>query len=166
MQGATLAELAAAIDVDLTSELSVGRDTPPLGDVDAPIHLGDDALAELADWYDLGWRVIDRVTLDALAPSPIQLWPEHFDASSLVAIGPGDDDRCDVGVSPGDHHHEEPYLYVAPWGPGRPGDETYWNAPFGALQPRSAVASAADAARFFREGLSRLVSSGDTYTDP
>ncbi len=157
MVGATLADLAAVVDVDLTDEFKVGHDTPAIGDPDAPIQFDSHAVAELADWYDLGWRALDVTGLTATAPAPIQLWPEHFDASCLLAIGPGPEDRCDVGVSPGDHHHDEPYLYVGPWGSRRPGDQAYWNASFGALLPRSAVASLNDAVRFFEDGLSRLL---------
>lgn len=157
MAGVTLAALAAEVGVDLTAELSVGRDTPELGDQHAPLQLDHDAVVELADWYGLGWRALDVVGLEAVEPAPIQLWPEHFDASCVVSVGPGPDDRCDVGVSPGDHHHDEPYLYIGPWGSRRPGDEGYWNASFGALQPRSAVASLDDAVAFYRDGLSRLL---------
>lgn len=152
-----MSELAAAVGVDLTSDFTVGSDTPDVGDVDAPVQLDHDAVTELAEWYDLGWRALDSIVNDAPDPAPIQLWPEHFDASCLVAVGPGTDDRCDVGVSPGDQHHEDPYLYVAPWEPRRPGDEAYWNASFGALLPRSAVASVTDGERFYREGLTRLL---------
>ncbi|HET6664681.1 MAG TPA: hypothetical protein VFG94_10505, partial [Acidimicrobiales bacterium] len=141
MDGATLAELAAAVDVDLATAFTVGKDTPAVGDVDAAIRIDQDAALELAGWFALGWRALDVVGLDATAPAPIQLWPEHFDASCLLAVGPGPEDRCDVGVSPGDDHHDEPYLYVGPWEDRRPGDEAYWNAPFGALRPRSAVTS-------------------------
>jgi hypothetical protein len=158
MGGATLAELANSVEVDLASDFDVGNDTPPVGDVDAPIRFDDDALTELADWYDLGWRGLDTVVHEAPAPAPIQLWPEHFDASSLVTVGPGPDDRCDIGVSPGDHHHDEPYLYVSPWASQRPGNQSYWNASFGALLPRSAVTAVAHAARFYRDGLTRLIS--------
>jgi hypothetical protein len=59
----------------------------------------------------------------------VQLWPEHFDAGCDVAAGGG---RVNLGASPGDGFHSEPYLYVGPWGPERPGDATFWNAPFGA----------------------------------
>ena len=156
MAGATLADLAALVDVDLSADFSVGKDTPDLGDVDAPLLLDADEVAGLSDWYDLGWQALDIVGLTAASPAPIQLWPEHFDASCLLAVGPGPDDRCDVGVSPGDDHHEEPYLYVGPWVARRPGDEAYWNASFGALLPRSAVSSVADALAFYREGLARL----------
>jgi hypothetical protein len=157
MAGATLAHLAATVDVDLTTEFTVGTDTPDIGDVDAPLQLDAEVVAALADWYDLGWRALDIVGLDAQSPAPIQLWPEHFDASCLIAIGPEPNDRCDVGVSPGDQHHDEPYLYVGPWGTRRPGTKEYWNASFGAVLPRSAVSSAADAVGFYREGLSRLI---------
>lgn len=157
MVGAALADLAAAVDVDLTAEFTVGTDTPDVGDVDDPLQLDPEIIAGLADWYDLGWRALDIIGLTASSPAPIQLWPEHFDASCLLAVGPGPDDRCDLGASPGDHHHDEPYLYVGPWTTRRPGDPAYWNASFGAVVPRSAVSSVADAGAFYREGLSRLI---------
>lgn len=156
MDGATLADLGAVVGVDLGAELSVGKDTPEIGAADEPMSLDHHAAAELGDWYDLGWRALDRIGRDADRPAPVQLWPEHFDASSLVFVGAGPDDRCDLGVSPGDHHHEEPYLYVGPWDERRPGPAPFWNAAFGALVPRSSIASVEDAVAFFREGLARL----------
>lgn len=158
MVGATLADLATEVDVDLAADFSCGKDTPELGDVDAPLQIDPDRAVELADWYGLGWQALDIVGLDASSPAPIQLWPEHFDASCLVGVGPGPDDRCDVGVSPGDDGHQEPYLYVGPWVARRPGGPAYWNASFGALVPRSSVTSVADAVAFYHEGLSRLTS--------
>lgn len=157
MSGATLADLASVVGVDLASDFAVGNDTPEVGDVDAPLQIDASTTMELAVWYDLGWRALDIIGLTATSPAPIQLWPEHFDASCLLAIGPGPDDRCDIGVSPGDHHHDEPYLYVGPWATRRPGDPAYWNASFGAVVPRSSVSSVTDAVAFYREGVSRLV---------
>ena len=61
----------------------------------------------------------------------VQLWPEHFDAGTSVAVDDGE--RCNLGASPGDAFSEEPYLYVGPHGPERPGATDYWNAPFGAV---------------------------------
>lgn len=158
LEGATLADLASLVDVDLGADFSVGKDTPDVGDVDVPLRLDAVVVAELADWYDLGWRALDVIGQTATAAAPTQLWPEHFDAGSVVAVGPGPDDRCNVGVSPGDHHHDEPYLYVGPWEAHRPGNEGYWNASFGAVLPRSSTTTAADAVAFFRDGLSRLTS--------
>ena len=88
-----------------------------------------------------------QVGLDApTSPAPIQLWPEHFDASCLLVVGPGPDDRCDLGVSPGDHHHEEPYLYVGPWvepPPRRPGVlERLLRRPRCHVRPMTSVADA------------------------
>lgn len=156
IHGSTLADLATLVGVDLSGDFSAGNDTPELGDPGAPLSLDAGAALELAGWYDLGWRALDETGLGATEPAPIQLWPEHFDASCLLRVGPGADDKCDVGVSPGDHHHEEPYLYVGPWVAERPGDPAFWNAPFGALVPRSAIGSVSDAVAFFGEGLSRL----------
>ena len=52
----------------------------------------------------------------------------------------GDDVRANLGASPGDAYEPEPYLYVGPWGPERPGDPGYWNAPFGAVLRRGELA--------------------------
>jgi hypothetical protein len=61
-------------------------------------------------------------------PSPIHLWPEHFDvATELGAEAAGR--RATYGVSPGDDQHPEPYAYVAPWrAPAKTGPSTFWNA--------------------------------------
>jgi hypothetical protein len=156
IDGATLGELAAMVGVDLASEFNVGHDTPPPGDIDAPLAVDPDAADELAAWYALGWRALDVIAKSAREPAPAQLWPEHFDASSLVSIGPGPDDRCDVGVSPGDRFSNEPYLYLGPWTKDRPGDASYWNTDFGAQRLRSEVPTPAAAVDFFLEGLRRF----------
>ena len=59
-----------------------------------------------------------------------QLWPEHFDLACTVVVG--GEVQVNVGASPGDAYEPAPYLYIGPWGPERPGDPAYWNAPFGA----------------------------------
>lgn len=154
--GATLGELAVVVGVDLTAPFSAGHDTPPLGDVDAPLEIDGGHAAAIADWFDLGWRAIDAAATAAGRPSTTQLWPEHFDAGASVPVGPGADDRTNLGASPGDGFHDEPYLYVGPWGAGRPGDAFYWNAPFGAVLGRGDVGSLDEAVAFFRRGLDLL----------
>jgi hypothetical protein len=124
--------------------------------VDAALTVDAAAADALAAWYSLGWRALDVVARSARAPAPAQLWPEHFDASCLVSIGPGPDDRCDVGLSPGDRHFEEPYLYLGPWAEDRPGDRAYWNADFGARRGWGDVATVGDAVAFWNEGLARF----------
>lgn len=157
--GSTLAGLAEAVGVDLGEPFAVGHDTPPLGDVDALLAIDAAAAAELAAWFDLGVKALDAVAATAARPSTSQLWPEHFDVAAAVAVGPGPDDRCNLGASAGDGFSPEPYLYVGPWGSDRPGDPAYWNAPFGAVLPRSAVPSLDAAVAFLAHGVERLTSA-------
>lgn len=158
--GASLRELAAAAGCDVEAPFDVGADTPPVGDPDAPLAVDPEAAGELAAWYDLGWRALDQVLGSARSPSAIQLWPEHFDAACDVAVGPGPDDRCNLGASPGDGPDGLPYLYVGPWSGDRPGEPAFWNAPFGAALAADALRSAADpvlaAVAFYRHGLARF----------
>jgi hypothetical protein len=49
-----------------------------------------------------------------------------------------------LGASPGDTYSEQPYLYVGPWEPDRPGDPSYWNAPFGATLGYDQLLASAD----------------------
>jgi hypothetical protein len=175
ISGATMGELAAFAEVDLADVVWVGDDTPPLGDVAAPIELDPAAMAMMADCYDVTARALDRLVVEWPAwasPSVPQLWPEHFDLAIDIAvaadIGAGDaaSRRANVGGSPGDGYHDGPYLYVGPWTSDRPGDPTYWNAPFGAVLAVDALGSTGSpderaevAAAFFVRGL-RLLAAG------
>ena len=162
IQGSTLRDLAAFAGTDLDDRFRVGDSTPDIGDPDAPIDVDEASLGIIADWYSLGWRVVDtavQALSSATAPATLQLWPEHFDMGTNVAIGKGEGDRVNLGCSPGDSYESEPYLYVGPWGPDRPGDAAYWNAPFGAvvragdLDPADPVAAGV---RFMQTGLDVL----------
>lgn len=165
LAGASPASLASVVGADLRREFSVGAETPPLGETDAP--LADLDAAPLGDWFGFGQGVLDRVLADLPSsgdPSAAQLWPEHFDLGNDVAWGPGKDDRANLGASPGDRFLAEPYLYVGPWTPDRPGDSGYWNAPFGAVLPRSELTTTPDApgtaAAFLHRGLTLLAQKG------
>ena len=81
-------------------------------------------------------------------PSGRTLWPEHFDLGLSMA-------EVNYGVSPGDDLHAEPYLYVGPW---TPREGPFWNEPFGASVPASAIATVEDALAFFEEGRSLAAS--------
>jgi hypothetical protein len=164
--GRSLRQLAAFAGTDIDRPFSVGEATPPLGDPDKPIELDGAAVRVLADWYALGWVVMDRFLAglpDDAAPAAIQLWPEHFDAATNVGVPGGA--RLNVGFSPGDDFQPEPYAYVGPWGPERPGDSDFWNAPFGAVLVASKVVSHHDPGRlvldFLVTGL-RALSGGDS----
>ena len=154
LAGATLASLAEFAGADLAGEFSAGADTPALGRTDEPLLLDVSEVDGLFSWYDLGWRVLDEVTGGVGKASTIQLWPEHFDAGTSLEFGP--EDGVNLGFSPGDSFSDEPYAYVGPWGAARPGAASYWNAPFGAVLPRSLVKDADDAVAFIRTGLDRL----------
>jgi hypothetical protein len=157
---ATLAALAAFAGADLSTEFQAGADTTPLGDPTAPLQIDAGAATALAEWWHLGGRAIDAAIVDAVDPMAIQLWPEHFDAGTSVKVGSGENDRCNLGVSPGDSDRDEPYLYVGPWSEERPGDASYWNASFGAVAGREEVLAAPDpyaaAFDFFRRSLELL----------
>lgn len=162
INGATLRRLARFAGASLEAPFTQGGDAiPDLGDPDEVVELGTKHVATLADWYALGCQILDEVmaTLPAsAAPATLQLWPEHFDIGTDVGVANGG--RVNLGCSPGDAYVDEPYLYLGPWGDGRPGDPAYWNAPFGAVLRASEVAgssdSIADGVRFLHTGLDRL----------
>lgn len=164
LDGSSLDDLAAFVGVDLSAPFSVGHDTPGLGDPSAPLAIDPAATAALGQWYWTASAVLDVVVAElgpAADPSAVQLWPEHFDVGCDVAWAPGRDGaRVNFGAAPPDGLTDEPYLYVGPWGPERPGPDGYWDKPFGAVLPYSSVRLAADplaAARaFLVEGFGRL----------
>jgi hypothetical protein len=128
--------------VDLTAPFDAGHDTPPVGP-DA-IALEPRHLARLADFFAFAWSVLGEI---AASDAEITLWPAHFDCAFVH------DGRVNVGASPGDAFCEEPYLYIGPWGPERPGDPSFWNAPFGAFTQTD---DREMALAFYRRGLELL----------
>jgi hypothetical protein len=132
IDGSSLADLASFVGEDLSGELSVGHDTPALGDPDAPIQLDRHDVELIASWFSIAAVALDQILgcSPTRTPSGVQLWPEHFDLAVDLAAGSG---RANLGASPGDAFCAEPYVYLGPWGPERPGDAHYWNAGFGAL---------------------------------
>lgn len=134
IDGASLADLARIAQVDLAADLDVGHDTPALGDVSEQLVADAPSAVALAAWFAAVAEALDRVVAelgDDSRPSMVQLWPEHFDVALDAAATP--ERRANLGGSPGDGFHADPYAYVGPWTDDRPGDESFWNAPFGAL---------------------------------
>ena len=79
----------------------------------------------LGAFYAFADAQLQSLRADAEDPSPIHLWPEHFD----LAFDAGDEaagQRATYGASPGDEKHPEPYLYVGPW--RTPAPSEIWNA--------------------------------------
>jgi hypothetical protein len=162
IDGASLADLAAFAGVDLSEGLDVGHDTPPIGDVSAPIDLDADEAADITGCYELIAAVLDQLLAElpgAASPTLPRLWPEHFDVALEAQAAP--ERRVNMGGSPGDGFSAEPYLYVGPWTADRPGDSGYWNAPFGASRTWSQLAADANdrvaaGAAFLLDGFRRL----------
>src|SRR5262245_4541980 len=95
-----------------------------------PLPREVDAVAAeaLGDFYGLACSVLEQVRADEsdADSSLVRIWPEHFD----IALELGDDaegKRTNLGASPGDEDHDEPYLYVSPWDSGLAAGEL-WNA--------------------------------------
>jgi len=161
LDGSTLAELAALAQVDLDTDLDVGHDTPELGDIHARVHVDAAAAQALAAWYSVGQQALDRVVgalPGSATPTAVRLWPEHFDVAIDAEAAPGF--RVNLGASPGDGFHDEPYAYVGPWTDDRPGDPAFWNAPFGAVLGHDALVGVddpvAELTEFFLDGMRRL----------
>ena len=160
MAGSTLSELAAFAEADLTSDYSAGADAPAAGARTSrcssmPVRSTSSTPGSIS----AGGRSMPSGRVDPAATnwSTIQLWPEHFDVGTTLDLGSGR--GVNLGFSPGDAFSDEPYAYVGPWGPERPGDPAYWNAPFGAVVPRSAVDDPAGSIAFLRRGLELLGST-------
>ena len=161
IDGSSLASLADFVRVDLGADLEVGHDTPPLGDVDE-LLIVDRAVAEvLGHWFGFVAAALDGVVATvspAAGPTLTQLWPEHFDVALDLAATP--DRRVNLGGSPGDGFHADPYLYVGPWTADRPGEQAFWNAPFGAVLGYDDLRRTSDplaaALAFLRRGIDQL----------
>lgn len=112
---------------------------------DEPLIVDPAAAAMLADWFALVEAALEELRRRQRdrEPTIVQLWPEHFDLACSMS-------EINVGGSPGDAAHDDPYLYVGPWKPIEGPD---WNEPWGMSLPASAVHDAADALEFFETGL-------------
>jgi hypothetical protein len=109
------------------------------------------------EWYQLGAQALSRFAAEIPGdqPSPVVLWPEHFDVGITAAA-------INYGASPGDDHIAEPYLYVGPHDGPPPGDQAFWNAAFGAARTCRQIGTVAEAAAFFRDGRARAQATTPT----
>jgi hypothetical protein len=140
-------------------------DVPPHGDLEAPLPVDAGAVRALAGWFAFATGVLDAVRADAGPQEDatiVRIWPEHFDA----AIDVGDEAagrRGTYGASPGDGHHDEPYLYASPWA-GR--IDAFFDDPGfrGAARTHAQLAAAPDPRRaaigFLREARERVRQHG------
>jgi len=85
------------------------------------------AAAFLGDWFGFAYSLLEelRAEPESRDPSPVHLWPEHFDAAFDCLEG---DRRIGIGCSPGDRDVPEPYVYVLPHDYSAAPSSDYWNA--------------------------------------
>jgi hypothetical protein len=131
----------------------VYRPATPL-DLDEPLTIDPAAARVLADWYQLGEQALRGFSAEIPGDQPTAavLWPEHFDLGITAGA-------INYGVSPGDAHVADPYLYVGPHDGPPPGDPAFWNASFGAVRTIHQIGTAAGAAAFFRDGRARALAA-------
>jgi hypothetical protein len=102
------------------------------------------ALTTLVDAWARGAQALRLIAArHRLTEREPALWPEHFDVALTIA-------EVNLGVSPGDAGHPEPYAYIGPWTP-RTGP--FWNAPFGALRPMRDLPDVDAVLDYFETGL-------------
>jgi hypothetical protein len=162
----TIREAAAFVGVEPGFPNELYEPATPLH-LDQPLDLDRDAAQALAAWYGFTAEVLSRFATEIAAanPSPIVLWPEHFD-QAFFTEDPDETRRANYGASPGDEGHPEPYLYVGPW--GTPTANDFWNADNfnGAVLPLSKLVDSPDPAldaagvalQFLRTGRALLTS--------
>lgn len=149
---APITTLGAAAALAGTDVGSPGTVYPPATSAapDDPLDVDAAAARLLADWYALGAQALSRLARDLAddAPTPPQLWPEHFD----LAVEAG---GITYGFSPGDDVVPVPYAYVGPHG-GPPTRDALWNAPFGAYRTHEEIGTPQGAVAFFLAARQRL----------
>ncbi len=161
---ASLTTLRAAADLlglEIDPAAGAEFDVPSAGDLDEPLPVDEPAVRALSDWYGFVTSVLEELRAGGLGEDPgrVQLWPEHFDVATEFG-SEGAQERASFGGSPGDEHHPQPYLYVAPWSEVPKGG--FWNDPHfnGASLGYEALLAADDqrgaALEFYRRGRAEL----------
>jgi hypothetical protein len=80
------------------------------GDEREALGVDATAVAALADVYGFGTNVLEVLRTELADAGRVQLWPEHFDVGLDFRRASGEE--LVAGMSPGDEHHAEPYVYV------------------------------------------------------
>jgi hypothetical protein len=127
-----------------------------------------DVFSELAAWFDnadrsLG-RLRDRMITRGLAPSPVRIWPHHFDMATLTLLEGGNAEHArsiNAGFSPGDEHYAEPYFYVSPY--PYPDATRLPALPFGHWHTRGFTAAVLPASKII--AMSDRQATGDDFLD-
>jgi len=97
-------------------------------DPDLELDVDDTAARAIGQWFNFGFGLLERLGGhgdESDEVTEVQLWPEHFDPATEMG-GADSGRRASYGASPGDPAHDEPYVYVAPWGE-IDASNAYWN---------------------------------------
>lgn len=144
--------LTTAAEVATFSETELGAPTGTYEaetalDPDSSLTVDEESTQALQRWFDLVNVALEDVRRrhSAAEPTMVQLWPEHFDVACTIS-------EVNLGGSPGDAAHPEPYLYVGPW-TQRTGP--FWNEPWGASESWRDVPDVPAAVAFLEDGLRR-----------
>lgn len=91
----------------------------PVGNNKA-FHIGHAAaFQEFQHWYANTDHVIQSITGQWEAASPVRCWPHYFDIATIVSLplpqNSGSTGSIGCGMSPGDASYAEPYFYVTIW---------------------------------------------------
>lgn len=118
---------------------------------DATLAIDGESVRALAVWLDFGSGLLHELSerYRMHTPTPVVLWPEHFDLACEFA-GTDGDGRANYGASPGDGGIPEPYLYVGPWDEARR-TGPFARCPFGAAISHGELLAATDARAAARE---------------
>jgi hypothetical protein len=145
---ATAAELASFAGAELGAPAGTYEPETSL-DPSAPLLVDGTSAQALAGWFDLVDQALEQVRRRhrTAEPTMVQLWPEHFDVACTIS-------EVNLGGSPGDADHPEPYLYVGPWTP-RTGP--FWNESWGASTSWRDIADVDAAVAFLDDGLGRAL---------
>jgi hypothetical protein len=140
----TLLAAAKAAGTDLGAPTDVFEPTTEVHEHEE-LRIDAESATVLSDWFAFVEAALEEVRRAhrERQPSIVQLWPEHFDLAFTMS-------EVNVGGSPGDADHPEPYLYVGPWAEVH---GTVWNESWGMSLGASAIKDEAAAAEFFEHGL-------------
>jgi hypothetical protein len=75
-------------------------------------------LVEVSRYFQNAHRLFRELVEVEPGASAVATWPHHFDMATLIQLVPekgGDARSVGVGLSAGDEHYAEPYLYVSPY---------------------------------------------------
>ncbi len=104
------------------------RDPLRPADADVMLAIEESAVRSIGHLFDFGFDVLAKLGAQGVEDddvSEVQLWPEHFDCAVEMGVESAGR-RASYGLSPGDDHHDQPYLYVSAWGE-IDRSNLYWN---------------------------------------